>query len=841
MRAVGWVLVATAAARILTFAALAALARLLAPADFGLLAFALVYITYVETVGDLGTGMALIYWPARREEAAQVAFVLNLAMGLFWLALTLLAAPGVAGFFGNAAGADVLRALAWTFPLKALGNTHDALCQKDLRFKARLAPELAQAATKAVVSVAAAVGGFGVWSLVWGQLAGTAAWTALQWRVVPWRPRAAWPGGLIAPMLAYGRGIVAVNMLAAVVHHADLIVVGRALGATALGLYHVAYKVPETAVIIVVWAVSRVLFPALSRARAEGRPPADTYLSALRYSALFTVPASVAVALLAEPLVLVLFGAPWAAAAPIMSVLAISAGLRSLGSHAGDVLKAAGRPGLLAALGAVRALVLVPALVLAARWGATAVAVAMAAVTGAMLAVAVVVAGRVAGIPLRAVAAAVRGSLIAGTLVGAALLAWTSATAPATDAASLALALGVGGIAYAAALWWACPEALALIPRGRKRDGVAPIFGLAGGYRVPLEPGPLGYLREALLVPYGMRERLACALPSGIGMRLLVRPRRSFPPAVDTLADALARPSSGLLQHTPLEGRSDLRAIVKGEASAGRNRLVAFVFGHGDRRPLAVVKMRRMGGAGASLRGEWEALCRIAELPPPLATMAPRPLALREWEDAEVLALTWLPGRSARVEMHSALRPEHALSRHFEDAARWLGRFHAATRSTAVDAFGWPLSAAHGDFWSHNLLWNRGQLAAVVDWEHFRPEAPVHDDLFHFPLTYGLAFTGARRRALAPEVAFRRTFLEDGPLCRAVALYLRVYCAETGLPAAALPARLAAHFTTGRSRHPADTAQARRFQSLVSGAEPSALWGLLIEGARGPRPAGVRA
>jgi hypothetical protein len=319
-----------------------------------------------------------------------------------------------------------------------------------------------------------------------------------------------------------------------------------------------------------------------------------------------------------------------------------------------------------------------------------------------------------------------------------------------------------------------------------------------------------------------MRERLACWLPSAIGMRLLVRPRRSFPPAVEALADALARPSSGLLQDTPLAGRGDLRAIVKGQAAAGRDRLVAFVFGDGDRRPLAVVKMRRIGGAGESLRAEWEALRRSAALPPPLAATVPRPLAMREWEDSEVLVLTWLPGRSARVEMHSALRPERQLRRHFEDAARWLGRFHAATRSTAVDADGWPLSAAHGDFWAHNLLWSRGRLAAVVDWEHFRAEAPVHDDLFHFPLTYGVNFSGARRPALAPEEAFRRTFLADGPLCRAVALYLRAYCEETGLPATALPARFAAHFATRPSR-------------------PSALWGLLVEGARGPRPAGIRA
>src|SRR5688572_30562025 len=123
-RGVVWVLGALLGGRLLSVVSLAVLARVLAPADFGLLAFALVYITYVETVGDLGAGMALIYWPARRADAAQVALALNLGTGLLWFALTLAAAPAVAGFFGNPAGAPVLQALAWTFPLKALGNTH---------------------------------------------------------------------------------------------------------------------------------------------------------------------------------------------------------------------------------------------------------------------------------------------------------------------------------------------------------------------------------------------------------------------------------------------------------------------------------------------------------------------------------------------------------------------------------------------------------------------------------------------------------------------------------------------------------------------------------------------
>jgi PST family polysaccharide transporter len=176
-----WAFAGTAGARLASLAGLVALARILAPEDFGLVAFALVFTTYIETVGDLGAGMALIYWPSRYDDAAQVSFGINIVMGVLWGGMTLLVAPAVAAFFHEPAATPILRTLALIFPIKALGATHDALLQKQLRFRSRLVPELALAVLKAVASVGLAVAGMGVWSLVWGQIVGLAAWVGVLW------------------------------------------------------------------------------------------------------------------------------------------------------------------------------------------------------------------------------------------------------------------------------------------------------------------------------------------------------------------------------------------------------------------------------------------------------------------------------------------------------------------------------------------------------------------------------------------------------------------------------------------------------------------------------------
>ncbi|HEX6198807.1 MAG TPA: lipopolysaccharide biosynthesis protein [Thermoanaerobaculia bacterium] len=455
-----WAFAASALSRLAWLAALAVLARLLAPEEFGLFAFGLVFLTFVETVGDLGTSSALIHWPRRPEDAAHVTFYANLVMGVLWFALAQLAAPWVAEFFRNPEGEPVIRVLAVSFLVRALGNTHDALCQKELRFKARLVPETALTVGKGLLAVALAFAGFGVWALVWGQLAGLVFQAAALWWIVPWRPGGRFPRDLVRPMLLYGRGIIAVNVLAAVVHHADLVVVGRMLGTTALGFYQMATKVPEVTVTLAVWVVGRVLFATFSRVHAEGRGLARGFLAAVRYVSLLTVPMAAGLFLVAEPLVRTVFGEPWLPAVPILRALAVYVGLRSVGSHAGDVLKATGRTGLLAWLAVGKAAVLVPALIIAGGVSGLAVAATLAAITGATAVVNLAVVGRLVAVAPRQVVGALAPSLAGAGALVAALAAWQAWGPDLAPLADLAVQVPLGAAVYAAVILSLDPEAV---------------------------------------------------------------------------------------------------------------------------------------------------------------------------------------------------------------------------------------------------------------------------------------------------------------------------------------------------------------------------------------------
>ncbi len=454
-----WSVAAMAGAKAASVLAVAVLARLLAPQHFGLFAFALAFLAYVDTVSDLGMGMALIYWRDRSEDAAQVTFVISVLMSVLLFGLTFALAPVAAGFFHAPSGVPILRALAWSFPIRALGVTHDSLCQKALGFRTRFVPEVALTVVKGLAAILLALAGLGVWSLVYGHLAGLAAWTLLLWVLVPWRPSWHWPSDLLRPMLRYGRSLVAINVVASIAHHADLIVVGRMLGVTALGFYQIAYKIPEIAILFVIRAPAKVLFPAFAAIHSQGGALRGAYTVTLRYVALAAVPMCAALAVLAEPLILVVFGPAWRSSIPILQALAVYTCSRAVGNNAGEVMKAIGRPNLLAMVAFGRAVLLVPVLIFSAAYGPAGVAIAMAVVAAVGMAVHLIIVSRLTKLSGGAILGAIAPSLLVAAGVTTSLLVWRAAVAGVNPPLQLAGGIFLGVLAHAAGARLIMPEA----------------------------------------------------------------------------------------------------------------------------------------------------------------------------------------------------------------------------------------------------------------------------------------------------------------------------------------------------------------------------------------------
>ena len=189
--------------------------------------------------------------------------------------------------------------------------------------------------------------------------------------------------------------------------------------------------------------------------------------------ALLAVPGAVVLAMLAEPLVETAFGTKWLPASPVVQALAACACLRALGSNAGDLLKAAGRPGALSALAAAKAALLVPVLIWAGqRTDIAGVALASAVVTAGTATLSLVVACRFSCTPVPEVVGAVRPGLTAGAIVAVVLAVWMPVVAGLPALARLVSSFGVASLAGMAAVRIGSPTLwAALMQHGRLTAG----------------------------------------------------------------------------------------------------------------------------------------------------------------------------------------------------------------------------------------------------------------------------------------------------------------------------------------------------------------------------------
>lgn len=378
VRGMAWAYGAYGGGRAFVLVSTAILARLLTPSDFGVVALALVFMTFLESVNELGLGEALIVAsPEEEAERAQTVFAWTTVMGVVLSLLTAAAAPLIAKFFHQPQLTELLPVLGLNFLLRALGATHYALARKHLNYRVRTVSEISEVTVRGIIGITLALAGFGAWSLVIGFVAGVAASTVALWLQVPFRPRFRLSHTHLRDLLKFGGVLTVVDVGAVIFYNTDYLFIGRVLGASSLGLYSIGFRIPELAILNLAHVAADVLFPAysaLDRARLR-----EAYLTSLRYLAMLTVPCAAGLATLARPLILVAFGHQWVGSIPVTRVIAAYTLFAALAIPPGTVLKVTRRIRLMIVFSIPTILLLAGLLVIFTSDGIVAVAVATTA------------------------------------------------------------------------------------------------------------------------------------------------------------------------------------------------------------------------------------------------------------------------------------------------------------------------------------------------------------------------------------------------------------------------------------------------------------------------------
>ncbi len=318
----------------------AAMARLLRPSDFGLMAMCAVALRLFTYFSQLGMAAALV----QRERLDEQD--IRLALGLTWLVCAagvvgvVASAPVLGWFFRNDEVVTLVRVLAPSLLLTGLGGVPVALLRRELRFREQALVETSSYVLGyGAVGVVTAWSGAGIWSLVAATYAQAALSFVGAYALVRHPLRPSLRGDRVA-LLGYGARHSLISFLEFLSGSIDSALIGRLLGEATLGLYNRALTLTNQPVERAASIVARVLFPLLSAVQADRRKVGGVFLLGVSLIGLFGGALSLGVSAAAADVVLVLLGPRWGESVPVVRVLALSVPLIFMSQIGGVVCDA---------------------------------------------------------------------------------------------------------------------------------------------------------------------------------------------------------------------------------------------------------------------------------------------------------------------------------------------------------------------------------------------------------------------------------------------------------------------------------------------------------------------
>ena len=332
---VGWNASSSLISQLIGFIRSIVIARLLVPEEFGLFSMAMTIMLGLTALTTLGLDQTILArkFDSDSELRAQLDTVWSAElMRTLLLTLLLLAcAYPVSSFYGQPKLLGLVSILSLATLFDGMRNIGLALLRKQISFARIFWYELTTNITAAVLTIALAVRFRSVWALVLGQIIAAALGMLLSYAFHPYRPRFAFDRVAFKRVLNFGKFGLVIAIGSYITTTADNVVVGRLLGARALGNYALAYNLASFPIGVLVFALSKVTLPAFAELAATVPARVDNaFTRVFTLSALLLISLQVPLFILSADVVQVLYGPKWSVAAPVLRVLSLIIPLRGL-------------------------------------------------------------------------------------------------------------------------------------------------------------------------------------------------------------------------------------------------------------------------------------------------------------------------------------------------------------------------------------------------------------------------------------------------------------------------------------------------------------------------------
>lgn len=350
------------------------LARILDPAVYGTVALVTVFVSILQVFVDSGLGTALVQKKEADELDFSTVFHFNMFMCVVLYLLIFAAAPLIASYYEDPVLIPVVRTVSLILIVYGLKGVQQSYVARNFLFKRMFYATLAGNIGGAVLGIAMAVMGYGVWALVGQMLFNAILDTFILWVTVRWRPKAAFSLERLRSLFSYGWKILVTSLLETVYTNLCSLIIGKKYSDADLAYYHRGRQFPTLASYVFSSSMDSVLLPAMSKNQDDKSRVGDMTRRALQVSSYIMWPVAVGLAVCAEPMVRLLLTDKWLPCVPYMRIFCIVCAFQPIHTTSLNALKSLGRSDLFMKLEIFKKLLGLALIVVSMRWGIIAMA-----------------------------------------------------------------------------------------------------------------------------------------------------------------------------------------------------------------------------------------------------------------------------------------------------------------------------------------------------------------------------------------------------------------------------------------------------------------------------------
>ncbi len=362
-------------AQVVTFVVSIILARMLEPSTYGAIAIVNVFIALANVFVSDGFGNALVQKKNADEVDFSSVFYFNIAMSVVVYIVVFLCAPFIAAFYKTPILCPVLRVLGLKLILAGINSVQHAYVSSHMMFKKFFWSTLGGTLGSAVVGIAMAYLGYGIWALAAQYMFNSLLDTVILWLSVKWRPKKVFSFKRLSGLFSYGWKILSTALVRTGYKELRSIVIGKAYTVSDLAHYSKGRSFPSLIVTNIYVAVKSVVFPAMSRVQDQKQVLKTMTRRLVRIHSYTLLPLLMGLALVAEPLVKLLLTEKWLFCVPYLQAFCILSSLEPIQTANLQAIKAIGRSDIYLKLEIIKKSIGIIVLIISMRYGVWAIAV----------------------------------------------------------------------------------------------------------------------------------------------------------------------------------------------------------------------------------------------------------------------------------------------------------------------------------------------------------------------------------------------------------------------------------------------------------------------------------